>query len=218
MTTPNDDPAAAPPPPPPPLFQEIPSTQKKSITSSTTRSTTVAAKTAATTNLLFQDQAKPLRIENNSVVSTIDPLVVAAAPGRSSSTTTRTAAATFAVGDVVRVVVPNLRAYQVPTAGRGRYEADDSGDKVIVFVPDLTLKYLIVPIGLQGTVEKVYDDNNVLSANLPIRVSFVVVAADNDDDDTERPPQPPVDFSMHFAASELELVTPAAAAAVPEES
>jgi hypothetical protein len=215
MTT-QDDPAAA----PPPLFQEMP-TQKKSTTS-TARSTTVAAKAAATTNLLFQDQAKPLRIENNSVVSAAvaDPLVgvAAAAPG-----TTRKAATpyNFAVGDVVRVVMPNLRAYQVPTAGRGRYEkVDNKDDQVVVFVSDPTFKYLIVPIGLQGTVEKVYDDNNVLSANLPIRVSFVVVAAaDNDDDDNtqRRSLQPPVDFSMHFAASELELVTPAAAA-VPEES
>jgi hypothetical protein len=209
-TTPNNDAAAAPPPPPPPLFQEMPTTKKKLITSSTTRSTAKMA--ATTTNLLFQDQAKPLRIENNSVVVSADRLVVAAAaPGRSSTTTTRVAADTsYAVGNVVRVVVSNLRGYQVSAAGRGRFEEN-------VFVPDPTLKYLLVPIGLQGTVEKVYDDdNNVLSANLPIRVSFVVVTTADNERPPLSPPQPPVDFSMHFAAAELELVT-SAAAAVPEE-
>jgi hypothetical protein len=178
--------------PPRRLFQEmIPPT----TTTSTTRATP-----------LFQDQSKPpVRVENN-INSTV----------RTTSTTINNDEIIgqrnddiplLAVGDTVRVVVPNLRGYQIPAKGRGRYDPTGTATtnhQQVVFVPDSSLQYLILPVGLQGTVEKVYDDPH-LSANLPIRVSFTT-AGNDDDDNSDRRPQPPVDFRMHFAVSELSLV------------
>jgi hypothetical protein len=178
------------PPPPllPRLFQEmIPPT----TTTNTTRVTP-----------LFQDQSKPLvRVENNTSIKNNDD--------ESTSERNNALPALLAVGDTVRVVVPDLRGYQIPAKGRGRYEPTTATATTnqVVFVPDPSLQYLILPIGLQGIVEKVYDDPH-LSANLPIRVSFVITAAvdDKDNDNSDTTPQPPVNFQMHFAISELALV------------
>lgn len=166
-----------------------------------------------TTGLLFQDQTKTtLHIENDIHADEIHKMEDAI---MMIDTTTDTANnnnnnkqySYFEVGDIVQVVIPDLRGYQVPAAGRGRYQCMDD-NQTIMFVPDPSLKYLILPVGLRGKVEKVYDPNGSLSANLPIRVSFVKPKNDENDDDNDDAytPQPPVDFQMYFAASELALV------------
>jgi hypothetical protein len=191
---------SSPPAPLPRLFQEM-------IPPTTTTTTTTTSTTRATP--LFQDQSKkPLvRVDNNTVRTGIIDDDESIGERRNDDQMFP-----FAVGDTVRVVVPDLRGYQIPAKGRGRYEptatASTTNHQQLVFVPDPSLPYLILPIGLQGIVEKVFD-NSVLSANLPIRVSFIT--ADNDDDDnhddnSDTTPQPPVNFQMHFAVSELALV------------
>jgi hypothetical protein len=171
------------------LFQEMPTIAKNKQT-------------------LFQDKAKTVHIENDVHADEIHKME----DDRMATATTDSTSSWFAVGDVVEVVQPDLRSYQVPAAGRGRYNnksattTDDNNNKALVFCPDSSLKYLILPVGLRGKVEKVYDPNSALSANLPIRVSFVKAKDDAATDIDGDTPQPPVDFQMHFAASELALV------------
>ena len=103
----------------------------------------------------------------------------------------------FTIGKTVRVSKEGLKAHQVPPKGKGSFD----GKK---FVPDESLAYLILPVGLQGVVDKVID-TQAISANFPIRVKFAPKedAADDDDDALS----PPVAFLMHFLPTELEVVS-----------
>lgn len=135
-------------------------------------------------SFLFQDNAKTIRVENDAHADEIHKK-------EDDKVTTQPQ---FSVGDSVRVIIPDIRAYQIPTTAHGTYENG-------MFVANESLKYLVIPVGLQGTVEKVYDTAaSGLSANLPIRVAFTQSS-------DEKQPQPPVDFTMYFAIAELELVT-----------
>ena len=97
----------------------------------------------------------------------------------------------FEEGQTVRVSKEGLKAFQVPAKGKGSFD----GTK---FVADDSLPYLVVPVGLQGIVTRVFD-SNALSANFPIRVKFET------DDDADL--SSPVPFVMHFEAREVEVVS-----------
>ena len=101
-------------------------------------------------------------------------------------------------GSVVKVIAPDLKAYQVSPKGFGSFA--ESGE----FVPaepssDRGTKSLKLPIGLTGVVTKVYDESKI-SSNLPIQVKFVPGAYPDAEFD------PPVPFLMHFKADEVEWV------------
>jgi hypothetical protein len=103
------------------------------------------------------------------------------------------------VGSIVRVIVKDLRAYQVSPKGFGKFD-DDTGQ----FVPAPEggargTKNLEIPIGLVGIVTKVYDEDDV-SANFPIQVKFVPGAPFVEKYD------PTVPFLMHLLPEEVECV------------
>jgi len=102
------------------------------------------------------------------------------------------------VGAVVRVSKAGLKAFQISNKAKGTFDENKA------FVPDTSdkpdgLKYIVLPIGLRGTVTKVFDVNRV-SANFPVQVKFVPGQHTDEGYDTPAP------FSMHFMAEELEVV------------
>lgn len=96
------------------------------------------------------------------------------------------------VGCVVRVCKEGLKAFQVPANGKGSYNDDKD------FVPDETSKFLVLPVGLQGTVKKIYDVD--ISANHPVQVKF------EPGENTGEGYDAPVAFLMHFSKGEIECV------------
>jgi len=107
----------------------------------------------------------------------------------------------FAVGATVRVAKEGLRAFQIQPKGFGHFDATNT------FVPNDDssqpngLKSLLLPVGLRGTVTKVYDADDVC-ANFPIQVKFEPGKG------TEEGYDPPAPFLMHFLTDELEAVGP----------
>ena len=104
----------------------------------------------------------------------------------------------FTVGAVVRVCVEGTKTFQIPAKGCGSYDDDKK------FVPQKEepkkeKKSLKLPVGLRGTVAKVYDEREI-SANYPIQVKF------EPGKNTEEGYDSPVGFLMHFMAHELECV------------
>lgn len=99
----------------------------------------------------------------------------------------------FTKGSVVRVAVEGLKAFQIPPKGQGSYNQDKE------FVAGDGTRFLAVPVGLRGTVTKVYDTDTV-SANLPVQVKF------KPDENTDEGYAAPVAFSMHFMEHEVECV------------
>lgn len=104
----------------------------------------------------------------------------------------------FTVGAIARIAVDNLKAYQVSVKGQGSY--NDKKE----FVPLDTEKtekgrYLVLPVGLRGTITKVYNVDEV-SANFPIQVKF------EPGQHTDEGYDPPVPFVMHFLEQEIEVV------------
>ena len=105
----------------------------------------------------------------------------------------------FTVGAVVRVCVEGLKTFQISPKGLGYY--DDEKNFVLETVePDTEKGSLKLPIGLRGTVTKVYDEREI-SANYPVQVKFEPSV------NTEEGYDPPVVFLMHFMAHELECVS-----------
>ena len=98
---------------------------------------------------------------------------------------------TFEIGGVARIAVANLKAFQVPPKGQGSFNDQKE------FVPGK--KFLDLPVGLRGTVSKVYDVDEV-SANHPVQVKFVPGTH------TDEGYDPPVAFLMHFSPEEVEVV------------
>jgi len=94
------------------------------------------------------------------------------------------------VGSVVKVSTEGLKAFQVMPKAKGSFNDEKE------FVPG-DMKYLALPIGLRGTVTKVYDVD-VVSANFPIQVKFQ--PGKNVDEGYD----PPAPFIMHFLPSEIE--------------
>ena len=99
----------------------------------------------------------------------------------------------FVEGQVVRVCKEGLKAYQVPPKSKGTFDAT-------TFVPDDSLPYFVIPVGLRGVVTRVYD-TEAISANFPIRVKF------EPDELTDEGYNPPVSFLMHFLPAEIEIVS-----------
>jgi hypothetical protein len=95
------------------------------------------------------------------------------------------------VGTIVRIAVDGLKAYQIAPKGQGSYNAQKE------FVAGS--KYLVLPVGLRGVVQKVYDIDNV-SANFPVQVKF------EPGQHTEEGFDPPTAFLMHFLEAEVECV------------
>jgi hypothetical protein len=105
---------------------------------------------------------------------------------------------TFVVGSVVRVSVDGIKQYQIPPKGIGSFDSqkqfvkDESTDKSVK-------KFLALPVGLRGTVTKVYNIDDV-SANFPVQVKF------ESGKHTDEGFDPPSTFSMHFVPHEIECV------------
>ena len=100
----------------------------------------------------------------------------------------------FIVGNVARVSRENLKAYQVPSTAKGSF------DQYKQFTADETIPYLCLPVGLRGTITKIYNDPD-LSANFPIQISFVPK------EQTDEGYSAPTAFTMHFSPRELECVS-----------
>jgi hypothetical protein len=107
----------------------------------------------------------------------------------------------LAVGDVVSVV-QQVKAFQVPPNGRGRFDENRQ------FVPlsededtGRPTRHLVVPVGMKGVVTKLHVEAN-LSANFRIQVKFTP-----GEDCNAGGYDPPVPFVMHFASDEVEVVT-----------
>ena len=108
----------------------------------------------------------------------------------------------FVEGTLVRVCAEGLKAFQIAPKGRGSFDDNKK------FVPDdckdtpMGLKYLLLPVGLRGTVTKVYENQLEVSANFPVQVKF------SPGEYTDEGYDAPQAFLMHFAANELEVVDP----------
>jgi len=100
----------------------------------------------------------------------------------------------FEVGNIARVSMENLRAFQVAKSGKGAFDATNKQ-----FVPNPESPYLLLPVGLRGVITKVYHSEE-LSANFQIQVKF--------DPKTylEEGFAAPVGFTMHFAPDEVDCV------------
>ena len=138
-------------------------------------------------NDLFADISVPIRTDgvHTSVISTLKGNQVLDAKGNE-----------FLVDSVVRVSIDGLKAYHINSKGQGVY--NDKKE----FVPDTSdtkKKCLLLPIGLRGTVRKVYDED-VISSNLPILVVF------SPGENTEEGYNAPTKFLMHFTPFEVEVV------------
>ena len=138
-------------------------------------------------NDLFTDISVPIRTDgvHTSVIPTIKGAQVLDQNGKE-----------FLVDSVVRVSIEGLKAYHVNGKGQGSF--NDKKE----FVPDTSdskKKYLLLPIGLRGTVKKVYDED-VISSNLPILVVFT--PGENADEGYDAPTK----FLMHFTPFEVEVV------------
>ena len=105
----------------------------------------------------------------------------------------------IAVGSVVRISAPNLKAYQVQPKAFGQFQDGK-------FVPlsseskERSMKNLVLPVGMRGVVTKVYDSEGAVSSNLPVQVKFVP------GQHVEEGFDPPVPFLMHFETFEIDAV------------
>lgn len=104
----------------------------------------------------------------------------------------------FTVGAVVRVCVEGLKTFQIGPKGLGYY--DDDKNFVSTAEAKTEKGSLKLPVGLRGTVTKVYDEREI-SANYPIQVKF------EPGSNTEEGYDSPVVFAMHFLPNELECVS-----------
>ena len=101
----------------------------------------------------------------------------------------------FKEGSVVQIIKKGIPCYQMPAEAWGSYE-----DKEFVAAPPdgpRATRKLVLPMGMKGTVSKVYTKNN-LSANFRVLVQF---SPDDDNDFV-----PPVPFSAHLGSKEIECV------------
>jgi hypothetical protein len=138
-------------------------------------------------NDLFADVSVPIRTDgvHTSVIATPKGSQVLDQNGNE-----------FNVDSIVRVSIDGLKAFHVNSKGQGSY--NDKKE----FVPDTSdtkKKFLLLPIGLRGTVKKVYDED-VISSNLPILVVFTP------GENTEEGYSAPTKFLMHFTPFEVEVV------------
>lgn len=101
----------------------------------------------------------------------------------------------FTEGCIVRVNSSTLKAYQVPSSGKGHFDED----KNFVKSTDNSKDYLALPEGLRGVVTRVYDIND-LGPNFPIKVKFEKGLKG------EEGYTPPVTFLMHFDTVEVDVV------------
>lgn len=141
--------------------------------------------TTALRNDLFEDVSVPIRTSDLADAGTTP----------STETLTDTNGQEFTVGAIVRVCSKGLKQFQITPKGHGYF--DDNGQFVAATGPGKP--HLKIPVGLRGTITKVYDET-VLSANFPIQVSFI--PGQNTEDGLD----PPVRFLMHFAVTEVECV------------
>jgi len=101
---------------------------------------------------------------------------------------------------VVKLIASRVKAYQVSPKGYGSFDL-----KTKKFVPaekadNSRARYLELPVGIRGTVTKVYDVDDI-SANFPVQVKFAPGTTNDNDDDYD----PPVPFLMHFETNEIEV-------------
>eukprot|EP00542_Grammatophora_oceanica_P022011 CAMPEP_0194033402 /NCGR_PEP_ID=MMETSP0009_2-20130614/6118_1 /TAXON_ID=210454 /ORGANISM="Grammatophora oceanica, Strain CCMP 410" /LENGTH=175 /DNA_ID=CAMNT_0038674095 /DNA_START=123 /DNA_END=650 /DNA_ORIENTATION=- len=127
---------------------------------------------------------------------------VASSASSSSISVKDSAGTEITVGSTVRVAVPDLVGYQVKSKYYGSF--DESTKAFVPLEVDSKSaprkeRCLKIPVGIRGTVKKIYDAEK-LSPNLPIQVKFTPGEA------TEEGYDPPTKFLMHFAANEIEVV------------
>ena len=139
---------------------------------------------------LFEDVSETVRISESAVK---EPTTETDVP----ATLVDNNGNEFQVGGVVRVCAKDLRQFQIPPKGAGRY--NDSKE----FVPDESKSdkrsNLTLPVGLRGTITKLYQQAE-LSANYPLQVAFAP------GQHVEEGYDPPVAFTMHFMATEVECI------------
>jgi hypothetical protein len=97
----------------------------------------------------------------------------------------------FEKGALVRVCVEGVKAFQVPKKGQGTFDADKN------FV--LGEKFLLLPVGMRGTITKIYNQDEV-SANFPVQVKF------QPGTNLEEGYDAPVAFMMHMETYEIEVI------------
>ena len=101
--------------------------------------------------------------------------------------------AEFLVGNIARVSMGNIKAHQVSKSGRGWFSENKE------FVSDVSMRHLDLPVGLRGTITKVYNVDEI-SANFPVQVKFVP------GEHTEEGYSAPCSFLMHFRPDEVECI------------
>ena len=120
---------------------------------------------------------------------------------------------TFITGCTVSVITDMINAHSVPKTSYGTFHSTtgefiprDDNDNTATDVVKNTRKTacLVLPIGLRGTVERVYDANTWDRAR-PIVVKFSM-GYDRTEEDGGLRYNIPKEFRMHFDATELEIV------------
>jgi len=102
----------------------------------------------------------------------------------------------FPLNARVKIVSDNLKAFQVNRKSRGCFDLDT---KKFIPAQDVNVqKYLLLPVGLEGTITRIYDLDE-LGANFPVVVRFDVWK------EGEEGFKLPSKFVMHFAEDEVEL-------------
>jgi hypothetical protein len=108
-----------------------------------------------------------------------------------------------AAGNVVRVCVDGLKAYQISQAGQGSFHPVTKAFVPVDVETDTLPKGkrgLMIPVGLRGVVTKVYQEDDAVSANIPIQVKFVPGQYLEEELDSPAP------FVMHFLSHEVQIV------------
>ena len=105
----------------------------------------------------------------------------------------------FTEGVLVRVKIPGLKAYHLSPKGCGTFDPDTKEFIQSTNGGDRGSKCFTVPVGLRGTVIRVYDVTS-FDASKPIIVKFMK------GENTEEGYAPPITFMMHFDDTEVECV------------
>lgn len=119
---------------------------------------------------------------------------------------------TFIPGCTVAVITDMINAHSVPKTSYGTFHSttgefiprDDNDNTATDVKNTRKTACLVLPIGLRGTVERVYDANTWDRAR-PIVVKFSM-GYDRTEEDGGLRYNIPKEFRMHFDATELEIV------------
>jgi len=121
------------------------------------------------------------------------------APTTATTTTTeRTLQQKYPVGAMAKISIPTLKAFHINKKARGTFSEETKA-----FQADESSDHLKLPVGLTGTISRVYDLEE-LGANFPIIVKFGFGGEGDERSEFKLPPG--VKLTMHFDSDEVELV------------